>query len=250
MDRLLEATARAERDHFWFHGFRRFVAPLLAEAVRDRPDARASSTAAAAPGTTSRCCGSTAARAASTSPGAGSPTRTRSGERAVAQASATHLPFADGPSTWSPRSTSSMRSTTKWKREALNEMYRVLRPGGQIVINVAAMKLLTGNHSVLGGRSGATAARALTTICAQPGSRCGASPTRTSRFCPLVAVVRSAAAPVGAPGVAAGDHRSPGAGQRRAHGRARRRSRGPPRRQHAVRQLAAGAGAKAASRNH
>jgi SAM-dependent methyltransferase len=35
MDRLLEATARAERDHFWFRGFRRFMAPLLAEAVRE-----------------------------------------------------------------------------------------------------------------------------------------------------------------------------------------------------------------------
>src|SRR5262245_31382073 len=34
MDRLLEATARAERDHFWFRGFRRFVEPLLVEAVR------------------------------------------------------------------------------------------------------------------------------------------------------------------------------------------------------------------------
>jgi hypothetical protein len=27
----------------------------------------------------------------------------------------------------------------------------VLRPGGQIIINVAALKILTGNHSVLGG---------------------------------------------------------------------------------------------------
>src|SRR5690606_25542543 len=33
MDRLLEATARAERDHFWFRGFRRFVQPVLAEAI-------------------------------------------------------------------------------------------------------------------------------------------------------------------------------------------------------------------------
>jgi len=27
----------------------------------------------------------------------------------------------------------------------------VLRPGGQILVNVAALKMLTGNHSVLGG---------------------------------------------------------------------------------------------------
>src|SRR5712691_1013652 len=33
MDRLLEATARAERDHFWFRGFRRFVEPLVARAA-------------------------------------------------------------------------------------------------------------------------------------------------------------------------------------------------------------------------
>ena len=38
MDRLLEATARAERDHFWFHGFRRFVTPLLQQAAAERVD--------------------------------------------------------------------------------------------------------------------------------------------------------------------------------------------------------------------
>ena len=36
MDRLLEATARAERDHFWFRGFRRFIEPLVADAAGDR----------------------------------------------------------------------------------------------------------------------------------------------------------------------------------------------------------------------
>src|SRR3954469_2131610 len=36
MDRLLEATARAERDHFWFRGFRRFIEPMLAAAAGGR----------------------------------------------------------------------------------------------------------------------------------------------------------------------------------------------------------------------
>ena len=36
------------------------------------------------------------------------------------------------------------------ERSALMEMYRVLRPGGQIIVNVAALKALTGNHSALG----------------------------------------------------------------------------------------------------
>ena len=38
MDRLLEATARAERDHFWFRGFRRFVTPLLDTGAAGRGD--------------------------------------------------------------------------------------------------------------------------------------------------------------------------------------------------------------------
>src|SRR5262249_58498698 len=37
MERLLEATARAERDHFWFRGFRRFVTPLLDRISAARP---------------------------------------------------------------------------------------------------------------------------------------------------------------------------------------------------------------------
>ncbi len=36
MDRLLELTYRAERTHFWFRGFRRFVTPLIAQAARHR----------------------------------------------------------------------------------------------------------------------------------------------------------------------------------------------------------------------
>jgi SAM-dependent methyltransferase len=34
---------------------------------------------------------------------------------------------------------------------AIAEMHRVLRPGGVLIVNVAAMKMLKGDHSVLGG---------------------------------------------------------------------------------------------------
>ena len=61
MIRLLEATARAERDHFWFRGFRRFVEPLVADAGRRRVRSTFS-IAVAAPATTSRGCGATVAR--------------------------------------------------------------------------------------------------------------------------------------------------------------------------------------------
>src|SRR5512134_3920177 len=95
MDRLLKATARAERDHFWFRGFRRFVEPFVREAAGGRTDARildcGSGTGVNLPllarygtaiGIDLMWTGLTCARGR--------------GERRVAQASATHLPFAAG----------------------------------------------------------------------------------------------------------------------------------------------------------
>ena len=35
------------------------------------------------------------------------------------------------------------------ERAAVAEMHRVLRPGGRVIVNVAALPLLAGNHSVL-----------------------------------------------------------------------------------------------------
>jgi SAM-dependent methyltransferase len=35
------------------------------------------------------------------------------------------------------------------ERDAIAEMYRVLAPGGTLIVNVAALELLRGNHSVL-----------------------------------------------------------------------------------------------------
>ena len=40
MDKLLELTSQAEDRHFWFRGFRRFVAPVLANVAAGRTDLR------------------------------------------------------------------------------------------------------------------------------------------------------------------------------------------------------------------
>ena len=40
MDDLLELTGRAEATHFWFRGFRKFVAPVLADLADGRPGLR------------------------------------------------------------------------------------------------------------------------------------------------------------------------------------------------------------------
>lgn len=149
MDRLLEATARAERDHFWFRGFRRFVRLLLDDVA-----------------------GGTRLRILDCGCGTGNNllmlrrygsvlgiditwsglayARSR-GERQVAQASATGLPFPGNAFDLVTSFDVLYAFDDEMEQAALNEMYRVLRPGGHLLVNVAALKFLTGNHSVLGG---------------------------------------------------------------------------------------------------
>lgn len=150
MDRLLEATARAERDHFWFRGFRRFVAPFVRDAVRGNPSARILD------------CGSGTGVNLPLLSEYGLPVgidltwtglafaRSR-GERRIAQASATRLPFATGTFDVVTSFDVIYALADADEGAALQEMHRVLKPGGHIVVNAAAMDLLRGNHSVLAG---------------------------------------------------------------------------------------------------
>jgi SAM-dependent methyltransferase len=150
MDRLLEATARAERDHFWFHGFRRFVAPLLAHATAGKPRAAILDCGCGTGNNLTmlrhygRACGIDITMS-------GLMYAHNRGERQVARASATALPFAAGQFDLVTSFDVLYAFDDEMERAALNEMYRVLRPGGQILINTAALKSLRGNHSVLGG---------------------------------------------------------------------------------------------------
>jgi ubiquinone/menaquinone biosynthesis C-methylase UbiE len=147
MDRLLEATARAEREHFWWRGFRAFVRPALERAVR---------------GERVRVldcgCGTGAnlemLRQFGPSVGidltwAGLAFARGRGDRQVAQASADALPFPDG--SFDLVTSFDMLQCVPGTAEpiAFAEIARVLRPGGHAVITVAAMQVLWGNHSIL-----------------------------------------------------------------------------------------------------
>lgn len=148
MDRLLQATALAERDHFWFKGFRRFMSPLLAEAVRGRTSSTILDCGCgtghnlellrrygAAVGIDLTWTGLAFAR--------------DRGERAVAQATAANLPFPNATFDVVTSFDVIYALDDATESAALREMCRVLRPGGCLVINVAAMDVLKGNHSVL-----------------------------------------------------------------------------------------------------
>jgi SAM-dependent methyltransferase len=150
MDRLLEATARAERDHFWFRGFRRFVRPLLEEASRSKDRMRILDCG----------CGTgnnlQLLRRYGTAVGiditwSGLAYARRLGERQLARASATSLPFPSEAFDLVTSFDVLYAFDDVMETHALEEMYRVLRPGGHLIVNVAALRALTGNHSILGG---------------------------------------------------------------------------------------------------
>jgi SAM-dependent methyltransferase len=148
MIRLLEATARAERDHFWFRGFRRFVEPLVAAAAANESSLDILDCG----------CGTghnlTWLRRYGRAYGidltwAGLQFARGRGERLTARASAAQLPFASGRFDLVTSFDVLYALDDETERQAIAEMARVLKPGGRLVVNVAALDLLRGNHSIL-----------------------------------------------------------------------------------------------------
>jgi ubiquinone/menaquinone biosynthesis C-methylase UbiE len=150
MDRLLEATYRAEQRHFWFQGFRRFVRPLVAEAVAGRAGA-----------TILDCgCGTGANLTMLADYGRpfgidltwlGLQYARQNGQPRLAHASVTHLPFVDASFDLATSFDVLYCLEEPQERAAVGEMFRVLKPGGAAIVNVAALDILRGGQSVVGG---------------------------------------------------------------------------------------------------
>jgi SAM-dependent methyltransferase len=148
VDRLLEATSHAEARHFWFRGLRRFVGPLLDAAVsgRERPrvldagcgtgwNLRTLTPLAGGHGIDLNRTGLGCAR--------------RAGLTRLARASVTALPFHDATFDLVTSFDVLYALAGSDARRAMSEMARVLRPGGTLVVNVAALDILRGGHAVL-----------------------------------------------------------------------------------------------------
>lgn len=148
VEHLLRATARAEARHFWFRGFRAFITPLLRDAAAGRPDARLLDCG----------CGTGANVALLDTFGRaygfdlteiGLRIGLESGRTRLARATVTAVPFP----------TAAFDIVTSFdvlysladgdEQAAIAEMYRLLKPGGFAIVNVAAMRVLRGDHSVL-----------------------------------------------------------------------------------------------------
>jgi ubiquinone/menaquinone biosynthesis C-methylase UbiE len=188
MDRLLEATARAERDHFWFRGFRRFIEPLVADAAQGvRPDILDCGCGTGhnlhmlrkygrAYGIDLTWAGLQYARA--------------QGEQKVARASAAQLPFGDARFGMVTSFDVIYSLPDEIERAAMAEMFRVLQPGGTLIVNVAALESLRGNHSVLSAEVRRYSKPDLRRRLEQAGFRVTHSTYTNFSILPLVAAIR------------------------------------------------------------
>jgi SAM-dependent methyltransferase len=146
VDQLLRATAHAEARHFWFRGFRAFVTPIVRGAVT-------------APARILDCgCGTGAnvellaqfGHAFGFDLSAVGLHIGRALQRTrLARASVTAVPFPDRTFDLVTSFDVLYSLEAPDEQAAVAEMFRVARPGGHVLVNVAAMHMLRGDHSVL-----------------------------------------------------------------------------------------------------
>jgi ubiquinone/menaquinone biosynthesis C-methylase UbiE len=145
MEERLELTRQAVESHFWFRGFRQFVVPVLAAAVDGRTNLRLLD------------CGSgtgdnlallapygTAVGIDLSRPGV---SRTRRLGHGGVCGDVAHLPFRD--QSFDLATSFDVLQQIEHDAHAVREMARVLKPGGRVVLTLAALECLHGDHNVV-----------------------------------------------------------------------------------------------------
>ena len=198
MDRLLEATHRAERQHFWFRGFRAFVRPLIDEALagRQRPQILDCGCGTGANMLMLGAYGSTFGfditwRGLELAHGYG---RLR-----LAQASITQIPFVSDRFDLVTAFDVLYALSDEQEADAVAEAFRVLRPGGSLLINVAALTVLRGSHSVFGGEVRRSTRRRLRAVLSRGGFEIVRLTYTNFSLFPLMLAVRTAQRMIGLP---------------------------------------------------
>ena len=141
------------------------------------------------------------------------------------QGSVTQLPLADGSIDVVLSFDVLYCLESPAEQAAITEMFRVTRPGGSVIINVAALDILKGDHSVLGGEVRRYTKRDLRAKLEQAGFTVQRLTYTNASLFPIMAAVRAYQR---WRGVKAGDENKgdfyrPAGGQRAALGRARAR---------------------------
>jgi SAM-dependent methyltransferase len=162
VDRLLELTYQAEQTHFWFRGFRQYMRPAIARATARM----------ASPRILDCGCG-TGSNLEMLRPYGnafgfdltriGTEFAKAHGHR-VTQASISDIPFRTGSFDLVTSFDVFQVLPIAVERAGILEMWRVLKPGGSILLHVAALEMLHGKHSVLSEETHRHTAASLRTL--------------------------------------------------------------------------------------
>ena len=140
---LLELTAKAERAHFWFRGFRQFVVPALAQVAAGRPGLRIVD-----------CGAGTGHNLALLQPhgevfafdlAPTSLTKARAAAYPLLRADITRIPFRSDA--FDIATSFDVLQCVPDDRTAVREMARIIRPGGHVLLTLAALEWLRGDHA-------------------------------------------------------------------------------------------------------
>jgi SAM-dependent methyltransferase len=143
VDRLLALTEQAQAHHFWYHGFRSYIQPVLADVAAGRTNLRIVDCA----------CGTghnlellaRYGHAVGFDLTIGGLALARSRGRAVARGDITRAPFPSD--TFDLATSFDVMQCTEHDQHGVREMARLLKPGGVAVITMAAFEALRGDHS-------------------------------------------------------------------------------------------------------
>jgi SAM-dependent methyltransferase len=189
MDRLLELTYRAERTHFWFRGFRRFVTPWLSDAAGGRRDLRLLDCG----------CGTGANLELLARHGQafgfdltarGLDFAKSSGAERVVRASIGAIPFPDASFDVVTSFDVLYGLPDEVERAAAGEMARVLRPGGALLVTVAAFESLRGGHGTFSNEVRRYTVPSLSALLASAGLEVERVSYTHATLFPILAVVR------------------------------------------------------------
>jgi SAM-dependent methyltransferase len=190
MDRLLEATYRVEQQHFWWKGLRGFARPLVADALSGRPDPRILDCGCGT-GANLVMLGEFGHASGFDLTFRGLELAHKYGQRRVAQASITEMPFGDDAFDLVTAFDVLYSLTEEQETAGLAEIRRVLKPGGTLIVNVAALRILRGNHSLFGAEVRRSTRRRLRRLLSEAGFRVTRLTYSNALLFPLMLAVRT-----------------------------------------------------------